>query len=92
MPGYSANTLTPGAPGDLDALRSGAVDALTFTSASTVDNFCDLIGELPVPTPTIVSIGPITTDAAKARGLTVDAEADPHTIDGLVASILGALS
>ena len=90
-PVYRTITATPD-PADLEALRSGAVDALTFTSASTVNNFCDLVGDLPVPNPTIVSIGPITSDAVRSRGLRVDAEAEPHTIDGLVTAILAALA
>ena len=28
-------------------MRAGAVDAVTFTSSSTVDNFCDLVGDVP---------------------------------------------
>jgi uroporphyrinogen III methyltransferase/synthase len=72
-------------------VRSGGVDALTFTSSSTVQNFCDTVGALPDPQPVVVSIGPVTSDAARARGLRVDAEADPHTIDGLVEALLVAL-
>ncbi len=91
MPVYRTVTAAPD-PNHLEQLRSGAVDAITFTSASTVDNFFDLVGELPSPGPAIVSIGPVTSDAAAARGVRVDAEADPHTIDGLVVAILGALA
>ena len=40
----------------------------------------------------VVSIGPITSATARERGLAVAAEADPHTIDGLVAALLGALA
>ena len=61
----------------------GEVDAITFTSSSTVHNFCDAVGALPDPQPLVVSIGPVTSETARARGLRVDAEADPHTIDGL---------
>lgn len=88
---YRTITATPD-PSDLDALRSGRVDAITFTSASTVDNLCDLVGDLPQPGPTVVSIGPVTTEAARTRGLTVGAEADPHTIDGLMTALLAALA
>jgi uroporphyrinogen III methyltransferase/synthase len=73
-------------------VRSGAVDAITFTSSSTVSNFCDLVGPLPEPQPVVVSIGPITSTTARDLGLRIDAEADPHDIDGLVDALLAALA
>ena len=36
----------------------------------------------------IASIGPVTSETARAHGLTVDAEAKQFTLDGLVESIL----
>jgi len=84
----------PGAP-DPDALarvRSGAVDALTFTSSSTVTNFCDAVGDLPDPQPLVVSIGPVTSKTAQERGLRIDAEAPEHTIDGLVSALVEQLA
>jgi uroporphyrinogen III methyltransferase/synthase len=65
-------------------------DAVTFTSSSTVTNFCDLFGAERVP-PVVVSIGRITSASARELGLVVDAEADPHTIDGLVAAVVRAV-
>ncbi len=90
LPVYRTVTATPD-PDDLARVRRGEVDALTFTASSTVDNFCDLVGPLPDPLPLVVSIGPVTSDRARHRGLVVGAEADPHTIDGLVAALLGAV-
>jgi uroporphyrinogen III methyltransferase/synthase len=75
----------------LAAVRTGDVDALTFTSSSTVKNFVGVVATLPEPQPTVVSNGPVTSGTARALGLRVDAEATEHTIDGLVASLLGAL-
>jgi len=75
----------------LARVRRGDVDAITFTSSSTVKNFCDAVGELADPQPLVVSIGPITSKTAKERGLRVDAEAAEHTIDGLVAALLERL-
>jgi len=72
-------------------VRAGQVDALTFTSSSTVTNFVDAIGEITGPQPLVVSIGPVTSATARDRGLRVDAEADPHTIEGLVEAVAGAL-
>jgi uroporphyrinogen III methyltransferase/synthase len=76
---------------ELARVTDGAVDAITFTSSSTVTNFCDTVGALPDPQPTVVSIGPITSQTAQERGLRVDAEADPHSIDGLVEVLLATL-
>ncbi len=71
--------------------RVAEADAVTFTSSSTVTNFCDAIGDARVP-PVVASIGPVTSATALERGLTVSAEADPHTIDGLVAAVVAALA
>ncbi len=72
--------------------ESGGIDAITFTSSSTVDNFCDAVGtRWPGPQPSVVSIGPVTSKTARARGLRVDVEADPHSIDGLVEALVRLL-
>jgi uroporphyrinogen III methyltransferase / synthase len=91
LPVYRTVTAEPD-PAELVRVRAGTVDALTFTSSSTVANFCDLVGELSEPRPLVVSIGPVTSTTARERGLRVDAEGDPHTIDGLVAALLAALA
>jgi uroporphyrinogen-III synthase len=39
----------------------------------------------------VVSIGPITSATAREAGLPPDAEADPHTLDGVVAALVGSL-
>jgi uroporphyrinogen III methyltransferase/synthase len=91
LPVYRTVRAEPAAE-DLERVRAGAVDAITFTSSSTVANFCDLVGPLPEPPPLVVSIGPVTSTTARERGLRVDAEADPHDIDGLVTALLRALT
>jgi uroporphyrinogen III methyltransferase/synthase len=58
---------------------------ITFTSSSTVKNFVAIAGELSGIR--VASIGPITSATARELGLTVDVEADPHTVPGLVAAI-----
>jgi uroporphyrinogen III methyltransferase/synthase len=90
LPLYRTLPATPD-PGALDRVRRGEVDALTFTSSSTVSNFADLVGAPPDPLPLVVSIGPVTSTTARERGLRVDVEASEHTIDGLVDALLGAL-
>jgi uroporphyrinogen III methyltransferase/synthase len=79
-------------PDHLDRVRDGLVDAITFTASSTVTGFCDLVGDLADPQPLVISIGPITSRTARDRGLRVDAEADPHTIDGVVDALLASVA
>lgn len=60
-----------------------SADAVTFTSASTVDNFVAALGRDALPA-IVATIGPITTAAARSHGIAVTVEAETHTIDGLV--------
>src|SRR5262249_9591794 len=78
-------------PAMVTRVSEGRFDAVTFTSSSTVENFCAQVDPLPDPFPLVVSIGPITSATAVARGLHVDTEAEHHTIDGLVTTLLSAL-
>ena len=73
-----------------DALRRGDVDAVTFTSASTVRGFVRALGAVR-GAPKVVCIGPVTAKAARGHGLTVHAVAKPHTVEGLVAAVERAL-
>ena len=67
------------------ALDGGRVDAVVFTSSSTVEGFVRLAG--PRLSHPAVCIGPVTADAALRAGFSVKAVADPHTVDGLVAAV-----
>ena len=69
-----------------DALGEGRVDAITFTSASTVRGFVGALRRVR-GLPKVVCIGPVTAAEARAHGLTVHAVADPHTTDGLVSAL-----
>jgi uroporphyrinogen III methyltransferase/synthase len=72
---------------DLEAFR---VDAVTFTSSSTVENLCDLLGRRApalLERPRIASIGPVTTETARACGLRVDVTAGEYTVAGLVRAL-----
>ncbi len=73
---------------DLDRVRAGEIDAITFTSSSTVSNFVAALGLVPDAMPTVFSIGPITSATARELGIDVGVEADPHDLDGLVAAVL----
>jgi uroporphyrinogen-III synthase len=68
------------------ALRAGEVDAVTFTSASTVRGFVGAVGVVRGH-PKVVCIGPVTAKEARAYGLVVHAVARPHTIAGVTAAL-----
>lgn len=70
-------------------LKEKAVDAVTFTSSSTVRNFMQLLdGEKDLLEGVrLFSIGPITSSTAKEFGLDIDHEAEEYTIDGLIQAL-----
>jgi len=73
-------------------LEAGEIDAVTFTSSSTVEHLCDALDDRAaalLANTRVASIGPITTETARKRGLRVDVTAGEHTIGGLVAAIEG---
>lgn len=82
--------------GIVDALRDRRVDAITFSSASTVRHVVEglaaagvRIERLPAGTrPLIVCIGPVSAAAARECGLPVDGIANPSDDDGLVAALI----
>jgi len=76
----------------LEAVRAGAFDAITFTSSSTVTNTCQVVGAWPTVMPPVISIGPATSETVQANGLTVHTEADPHSIDGVIAALVDTLA
>jgi len=59
-------------------------DWITFTSSSTVTNLVAVAGREALAGIKIASIGPVTSATARAAGLVVNVEAEPHTIEGLV--------
>jgi uroporphyrinogen III methyltransferase/synthase len=63
-------------------------DYVTFTSSSTVRNLVGSIGDRLAADARIVSIGPITSSAARDTGLEVHVEATRHDIEGLVEALL----
>ncbi len=72
-------------------LANGRIDAVTFTSSSTVDNLCDRLGPDAARLlrgPRIASIGPVTTVTALGRGLRVDVTARQYTVPGLVDALV----
>jgi uroporphyrinogen III methyltransferase / synthase len=75
----------PGAEA-IEAAQSA--DYVTFTSSSTVRNLTEALGDRFPSGARIVSIGPVTSEAARYAGLEVHLEAARHDIDGLLAALL----
>lgn len=73
------------------ALESGTVSAVTFTSASAVRAYVDVVGEELVQKAPAVTIGPQTTEAVNEAGIDLLAEAEESTTDGLVTAVERAL-
>jgi len=80
-----------------DRLEAGTIDAITFTSASTVryllDDITTRLGSRDaarelVRHAAILCIGPITADAVSDEGLHIDGIAHEYTTDGLIAALL----
>ncbi len=82
--------------GIVDALRDRRVDAITFSSASTVRHVVEGLAAAGVrlerlaanTRPLIVCIGPVTAAAARECGLPVDGIADPSDDDGLITALI----
>jgi uroporphyrinogen III methyltransferase/synthase len=77
-------------PKQVEAARGA--DYVTFTSSSTVSNLTEALGDRFPAAARVVSIGPVTSDAARAAGLRVDVEAERHDVDGLLAALLADAS
>ncbi|HET7552114.1 MAG TPA: uroporphyrinogen-III C-methyltransferase [Gemmatimonadaceae bacterium] len=71
-----------------EALDSGSVDLVTFTSSSTVRYFVESVGIDAARRATIISMGPITSETARTLGLDVAVEAREATIDSLVEAVV----
>ncbi len=72
-----------------DALKAGEVHWITVTSSPTARSLVRLYGEL-LKTAKIVSISPLTSATLKELGYEPAVEATPHTVDGMVDTLLGA--
>ncbi len=76
----------------ISLLKTHDIDAVTFTSSSTVSNFMEQLKDEDaaalLSSVVTASIGPITSDTARALGITPDIEAEEYTIPGLVSAVL----
>jgi len=73
-------------------VREGSVDAVTFTSGSTVRAFFDGSDEAVRAQTVSASIGPITSAALRAERVEPTIEAEHYTNEGLVDAIRGHFS
>jgi uroporphyrinogen III methyltransferase / synthase len=72
------------------ALGAGEIDVVTFTSSSTVDNLCAILGpDAPglLGKAMVASIGPITTKTCETHGVRVDVTARTYTLEGLLTAL-----
>ena len=78
-------------PAVVEALTAGRIDAVTFTSPSTVRSFFAGMDATPAAAQArgllLASIGPVTTAALRERALPVFAEASEYTADGLALAL-----
>jgi uroporphyrinogen III methyltransferase/synthase len=72
-----------------DALKAGEVHWITVTSSPTARSLVRLYGDL-LKTAKIVSISPLTSATLKELGYEASNEASPHTVDGMVDTLLQA--
>ncbi len=71
-------------------LKNRQIDVVMFTSGSTVDNMCALLGVEAaglLAGCVVASIGPVTTAAAIGHGVRVDVTSHEHTVPGLLAAL-----
>jgi len=72
-----------------DALKAGEVHWITVTSSPTARSLVRLYGDL-LKTAKIVSISPLTSATLRELGYEAANEASPHTVDGMVDTLLQA--
>src|SRR6185312_5502940 len=63
-------------------------DWITFTSSSTANNLIAACGADALRGVRVASIGPVTSETLRAAGIEISAEANPHTVRGLVDRII----
>ena len=68
------------------AILAGEIDAVTFTSSSTVRHFVEIVGREAATSGRFAGavIGPVTAATARELGVAVRIEAETYTIPGLV--------
>jgi len=72
-----------------DALKAGEITWITVTSSPTARSLVQLYGDL-LKSAKMVSISPLTSATLRGLGYPPTFEATPHTVDGMVGTILSA--
>ncbi len=90
VPAYQTIMDGRGAEDVRERLTAGTIDAVTFTSSSTVRNFVAALG-MPLPPAVLIAcIGPSTAKTAEDMlGRAPDVVASEHTVAGLLAALEG---
>lgn len=70
-------------------LGAGDADVVTFTSGSAARAFARWVGADSIDRAVVASIGPATSEAARAVGIGVTIEASTYTTKGLAEAIVG---
>jgi len=94
VPVYRVEVEREQGPAAWQRLLHETVDAVTFTSPSTVRNLVELLGaesSRVLGSAIVACIGPITAAAARQCGLSVGLVAETYTIPGLVDALRGRL-
>jgi hydroxymethylbilane synthase len=93
---HAYRTIPPTPDATTLATIHNGVDAITFTSASSVRNFAAQVGTATVNhlavNAVVAVIGPATAHAATEVGLTATVQAEPHTSDAMVQALLATMA
>jgi uroporphyrinogen III methyltransferase/synthase len=96
---YRTMLASPERDGDHDIYRmllDRQIDAVTFTSASSVKNFAKILGEDQAAdllrTTAVACIGPVTAEAAQQLGITTSVMPERYTIPDLVDALVAHFS
>jgi len=73
-------------------VREPYPDWITFTSSSAFSNLLSVVDHERVQRVRIATIGPVTSETVRKQGFAVAAEANPHTVEGLVEAMCAAVS
>ena len=91
VPAYRTVRNTANADELRGLLRDGKIDAVTFTSSSTVRYFLEQVGAEAAERlrgVVVASIGPITADTAARHGIATDVMPDSYTISALADALV----
>jgi uroporphyrinogen III methyltransferase/synthase len=93
---YATHAAVPDNSPDVQRFREEGADAVVFTSSSAVEAFATQAAALQLAPgarrPKVCSMGPITSETLRKKGLPVDREAADSSLDGLIATLRDGFS